>query len=396
MKGKTRIAKAAEEMLTGSLLPFWQSLRDERHGGFYGGMDFSLQIDQRAEKGSILASRILWFFSTAARALGDRALVPYACHAYAFLRDACIDREQGGVFRSVTFDGKPADTGKHTDCQAFALYALSAYYRLSGESEALALMKNLFSLMEERCRDGEGYSEAFARDFSPAENGKLWESGVPAGRTMNTLLHVLEGYAGFYEVAKSPRAAAAMERILYLYREKVYDPERRRQQVLFDRDYRPLLDLTSYGHDIEASWLTDWACGLLDNAILKAQTSALNSALAAQVLGEAYDGALANGREGDRMDCRRIWWVQAEGVLGFVNAWEKHPGSAAYREAVAGLWRYITRHLVDSRPGGEWFWQVSPQGVPDEGKPIVSPWKCPYHNGRMCLELMRRDPGIFV
>ena len=91
MKGKTRIAKAAEEMLTGSLLPFWQSLRDECHGGFYGGMDFSLQIDRRAEKGSILASRILWFFSTAARALGDRALVPYACHAYAFLRDACIE-----------------------------------------------------------------------------------------------------------------------------------------------------------------------------------------------------------------------------------------------------------------------------------------------------------------
>ena len=194
----------------------------------------------------------------------------------------------------------------------------------------------------------------------------------------------------------APRTAAAMERILHIYHEKLYDPERRRQHVCFDRDYRPLLDMTGYGHDIEASWLTDWACGLLNNAILKAQVSALNSALAARVLEEAYDGALAARREGDNLDSRRVWWVQAEGVLGFVNAWEKHPGSSAYRDAVTGLWHYIARSLADTRPGGEWFWQLSAQDEPDGAKPIVGPRKSPYHNGRMCLELMRRDPNISV
>ena len=46
--------------------------------------------------------------------------------------------------------------------------------------------------------------------------------------------------------------------------------------------------------------------------------------------------------------------------------------------------------MIDKRPGSEWFWDVNKDGASVSGKPIVEPWKCPYHNGRMCLEVIRR------
>lgn len=392
-----RIARAAEEMLRDRLIPFWKALRDEKRGGYYGYMDFYHRLDKGAEKGCILNSRILWFFSEAAMVLKDDSLLPYARHAYDFLQEKCLDREYGGVYWSLTCDGKPLDGTKHTYNQAFAIYALSAYYRLTGDREALTLARELFGLIEERCTDEGGYLEAFTREFRPASNEKLSENGVLAERTMNTLLHVFEGYSGLYQAGRDPAVSAAMGRILDLYARRVYDPEKRRQTVFFDRDYHSLIDLTSYGHDIESSWLMDWGCGLLGDPALTERTAAINSQLADSVLKTAFDGrSLANECENGVTDGHRIWWVQAEALLGFVNEFAKHPERTDCRDAAAALWRFITERVEDHRPGGEWFWRLDETGEPDRGKPTVEPWKCPYHNGRMCMELMRRDPDVYV
>jgi len=391
-----RIAQAAGEMLAGQLLPFWKSLRDGGSGGYYGYMDFGLNLDKKAEKGCILNSRILWFFSEAAIVLKDEALVPYARHAYDFLRERCLDPVYGGVYWSMNWDGTPLDESKHTYCQSFAVYALSAYYRLTGEAEALELARRLFQLIEEKCTDEGGYLEAFTRDFQPASNEKLSENGVLAQRTMNTLLHVFEGYAGLYQAKAGPAVARAMERILDIYAGKVFNPRLRRQEVFFDRDYRSLIDLTSYGHDIESSWLLDWGASLLKNEALRESVSRLNSELAGVVLETAFlDGSVVNECERGVVDTHRVWWVQAEAVLGFVNAWSKHPERTEFRDAAARVWRFITEKLVDPRCG-EWFWRLDESGEPDRARPMVEPWKCPYHNGRMCLELIRRDPDVYV
>ena len=392
-----RIAAAAEEMLRNRLLPFWKALRDEEHGGFYGYMDFDHRLDKAAEKGCILNSRILWFFSQAALTTGDDSLIPYARHACRFLMEKCLDREYGGVYWSLTYDGKPLDNTKHTYNQAFAIYALSAYFRLTGEEESLETASALFRLIEERCSDGEGYLEAFTRDFRPASNEKLSENGVLAERTMNTLLHVFEGYSGLYQARKNPAVAGAMGHILGLYAKRIYDPEKHRQKVFFDRAYNSLIDLTSYGHDIESSWLIDWGCGLLENPDLSEEISTINSALADSVFAEAFrDGSLVNECERGVTDTHRIWWVQAEALLGFVNEFQKHPERTDCRDAAASLWHFITEKVEDHRPGGEWFWRLDEYGEPDRAKPTVEPWKCPYHNGRMCVELMRRDPDVYV
>ncbi len=392
-----RIANAAREMLTHRLLPFWQGLRDEEFGGYYGYMDFDLNLDKKAEKGCILNSRILWFFSEAAIVLKDDSLIPYARHAYDFLKESCLDREFGGVYWSLTYDGKPLDDTKHTYNQAFAIYALSAYYRLTGQEEALTLARGLFRLIQEKCTDTGGYLEAFTREFRPASNEKLSENGVMAERTMNTLLHVFEGYAGLYQAGGDPDVAQAMERILNVYAGLIYDPDLHRQKVFFDKDYNSLIDLTSYGHDIESSWLIDWGASLLKGEELKQIIYRIDSDLSDHILKAALiDGSVVNECERGVVDTHRIWWVQAEAVLGFVNAWLKHPERIEYRDAVTQVWHYIDEKVTDHRPGGEWFWRLDETGQPDREKPIVEPWKCPYHNGRMCLELIRRDPDVYV
>lgn len=391
-----RISQAAKAMLENTILPFWMGLRDDEYGGYYGYMDFDHHLDKQAEKGCILNSRILWFFATAAQATGRADLRGEADHAYRFLTEHCLDRKNGGVFWSVGYDGKPLDTTKHTYNQGFAIYALSAYYRLTGNTDALTLALSLFHDIESHCTDDEGYLEAFTIDWKPESNEKLSENGVMAAKTMNTLLHVFEGYAGLYAVSGDAAVAKALRRILDIYANKVYSPELHRQLVFFDEHYRSIIDLYSYGHDIESSWLIDWGCGLLQDRQLSARIGAINSDLAAAIYEKGYRGySVINECERGVDDLTRVWWVQAEAILGFVNEFEKS-GDFKYADAAADIWHYICDHFVDKRPGGEWFWCLDDNAEPKPAKPIVEPWKCPYHNGRLCLELMRRDPDVQV
>lgn len=391
-----RISEKATVLLE-NIIRFWSSLRDTEFGGYYGYMGQDLQIDKQAEKGVILNSRILWFFSEAAMLLKRESLRIEADHAYKFLMDCCLDREQGGVFWSIRYDGVPADTTKHTYNQAFAIYALSSYYRLTGEEQALETARMLFQLVEECCTDQIGYLEAFSHNWIPVSNEKLSENGVLAEKTMNTLLHVFEGYAGLYQASGDKLVEEALKRILTIFETKIYDSEQHRQKVFFDKYYRSILDIYSFGHDIESSWLIDWGTGLLPEVSLQERIRRINADLAKAIYREAYHNhSLANERENGTDDETRVWWVQAEAVLGFVNLWQKEPEQICYRDAAADIFRYICHNMIDPRPGSEWFWCLDSNGKPIPGKPIVEPWKCPYHNGRMCMELIRKNPEIFV
>ena len=119
--------------LTDCIIPFWKKLRDDEAGGYYGFMDFALNVDKKAVKGCILNSRITWFFANAYLLLKEESLLEEARHGYVFMRDYCVDRQKGGVYWSVNYDGTPKDTTKHTYNQAFSIYALASYYDASGD-----------------------------------------------------------------------------------------------------------------------------------------------------------------------------------------------------------------------------------------------------------------------
>lgn len=384
----------ARRELAEHIIPFWRGLRDEENGGYVGQVDFDLTRHPEADKGCILNSRILWFFSEAYMTLGDAALLDEARHAYAMLR-RMTDDENGGVYWALRADGTVADGTKHTYNQGFAIYALAAYCRASGDAEALARAWALHDLVEDKCRDADGYLEAFTADWKPESNEKLSENGVMASRTMNTLLHILEGYTGLYQADPKPALKRNLEEILDILAERIWNPVKRRQEVFFDMEYNSLIDLYSFGHDIETSWLADRTLDALGDAALTAKIRPILLAMADQTWREALtDHGFANECERGVVNTDRIWWVQAEALLGYLNAWQ-HTGETRYKRAVVSQWRYIADVLCDKRAGSEWYWMVREDGTPGE-MPIVEPWKCPYHNGRMCMEIIRRQPEIEV
>ena len=236
------ITTEIRRQLERKILPFWENLKDDAFGGFYGGMDNNLIVNRTADKGCILNSRILWTFSTAARQLGSAEYRAYADHAMEFFRKF-EDPVNGGVYWSVTYDGKPADTTKHTYCQAFAVYGLAAYYRLTGKQEALDKAMDLFRIMECRCRDAAGYLEALKADFSPETNEKLSENGIMASRTMNTLLHVVEAYTELHRANPDGQVMIAAVEGLNQLLDRIYNPVKRRMEVFFYEDFRPILDM---------------------------------------------------------------------------------------------------------------------------------------------------------
>ena len=370
------------------ILPFWMNLKDDTYGGFYGAMDNNLILNRTADKGCILNSRILWTFSTAAIATGSAEYRAYADHAMAFLR-RFADPVNGGVFWSVTYDGKPADTTKHTYCQAFAIYGLAAYYLLTGEQEALDRAMDLFRVIEGRCRDEGGYLEALKADFSPESNEKLSENGVMASRTMNTLLHVVEAYTELYRACPDGQLMVAAVEGLNQFPDKIYNPAQRRMEVFYDADFRPLLDMQSFGHDIEGSWLIwdaaetfirpegreTWRSMCLD---------LLESATERAFTDHGLDYETVNGEK----NTTRAWWPQAEAMLGFEFGW-RETKDPAWLKRMRTQWEYILRTTVDPREGSEWFNELREDGSLIGDKPMVDEWKCPYHNGRMCLRLMQ-------
>ena len=380
-----------KDQLVSSIIPFWKNLRDDEFGGYYGYMGYDLKLDKKAEKGCILNSRITWFFSNAYTLLKDESLLKEADHGYAFLKDHCIDKENGGIYWSMNYDGTPLDTTNHTYNQAFCIYALSSYYEASGKKEALDLAKQLFHMIEEKCTDDQGYLEAFTRDFQPESNEKLSENGVLAEKTMNTLLHVLEAYTELYRVSKDEQVKEKLKWIMDVFADKVYNPKLKRQEVFFDKNYNSIIDLHSYGHDIETAWLMDRSLEILDDDAYTNRLSPITKALTENIYKVAFDGhSLSNECDKGVVDTNRVWWVQAETVIGFLNGYEKDPSKTEYKEAAEATWQFIKDYVIDKRPGSEWFWLVRQDGTPVEGEPIVEPWKCPYHNGRMCMEVIRR------
>lgn len=384
-----------KEHLTKDLIPFWSALEDKEQGGFYGQVTHDLILHKEAVKGCILNSRITWFFANAYLVLKDESLLQKARHGYEFLKEYCVDKKHGGVYWSVTYDGKPAETLKHTYNQAFSIYALSSYYDASGDKEALLLAYELYEIIETKMRDEQGYKEAFDESFHEIENEKLSENGVMADKTMNTLLHVFEAYTELYRVDHRPQVKEKIMWMMDILAEKIYNPKLQRQEVFFDKNWNSILDLHSYGHDIETAWLVDRSLSVIKEEAYTRKLSPITQKLTEKIYETAFDGySAANECDRDVRNEWRVWWIQAESVVGFLNAYEK-TGEEKYQKAARSVWEFIKAYQIDKRnsslPGKEWYWQVTKEGKPDETIDMVEPWKCPYHNGRMCFEVIRRE-----
>ena len=383
-----------KDELLNRVIPFWNDLRDDEYGGWYGLVDSSLNIDKKAVKGVILHSRILWFYSNAYLTLKDPKLLDNAKHAFLFLTEKCYDKEYGGVYWSVNYDGTAHDDMKHSYCQAFFIYALSSYYRASGDKKALDIAYEVMELVEKHHADDVAYREKLSRDWSTElANDELSENGLMADKTMNTTLHLMEAYTELYLADHRPKVLERLKFQLDVTYDKIFDKENNKLYVFFDREMNEIGDIHSYGHDIEATWLTDRALDVIGDEKYAEKFRDMDKHIAANIAKIAYDresGSLLNEVDKGVINRTRIWWVQAESVVGFLNAYQRGYGGKEYLDIAENIWSYIKNNFFDKRPRGEWHSELDENGKPDPKKNIVDPWKCPYHNGRMCLEVLRR------
>ncbi len=380
--------------LTQNILPFWmEKMEDEVHGGFLGRISGTGTEDGSAAKGAILNARILWTFSAAYRILGKPEYLAAATRAKREIIDKFYDKEYGGVYWSLTPEGLPDDTKKQIYALGFAIYGLSEYSRATGDAEALEYAIRLFHDIERHSFDKgkNGYFEAFGREWGPIEDMRLSDKDINECKTMNTHLHILEPYTNLYRIWKDRELEKQLRNLICLFMEKILDQETGHLRLFFDEDWRSSHDIISYGHDIEASWLLHEAAEVLGDKTLLEKTR-LASVSVADAASEGYipGGGMIYEFHGDTaaVDADRHWWVQAETVVGYYNLWQMTGREDALKKAL-GCWEFIKEHIVD-REGGEWIWSLRADGTANTDDDKAGFWKCPYHNGRMCLEIIER------
>ena len=388
---ETRTDKFLQEVrenLTSCILPYWLRLKDPR-GGFYGEVAADGTILYDAPRGVILNARIIWSFAAAYQALPDTAYLVVAVHARDYFLEHFCDHKYGGVYWSVDAAGERLDTKKQLYSQGFAIYALSELYKATGDDEVLKNAINLYKVVETYFADKEngGYIEALARDFSPLEDMSLSAHDINADKTMNSHLHVLEAYANLYQVWPDEELKAAVEKLLDIIGTKVMAADGH-LQLYFRKDWSVMPGGVSYGHDIETSWLAlECAMALKDiDVVNRVRPWALAMGKAGNE-GLFPDGSMRYEKFLDgKYDDSRQWWVQAETVVGNLWLWKYHSDPQGAERALSA-WNYIRENLVDSKDG-EWWWAVLPDGKVDLSQPKVGFWKCPYHNTRMCLQVL--------
>lgn len=385
--------------LTGNILPFWmRHTIDRENGGFHGKVDCDLRVQKEAARTAVINARILWTFSAAARVLGDAAYRETADRAYDYIVDKFRDQEFGGIYWMLDHLGRPLNIRKQIYAQAFAAYGFAEYFRASGRGEALGYAKELYGLIEEHSAEPEygGYIEARFRDWTRLEDLRLSDKDLNCPKSMNTHLHVLEAYTNLLRAWPDDGLRISLRQLLEVTLDRIVDHSTAHFKLFFDNQWNSLTDHVSFGHDIEGSWLIQEAAEVLGDAGLleRARKLAVRMAQAVYDEGLDQDGSLFyEASHGRMVDPNKHWWAQAEAVVGFYNAYQVS-GQEQFRAAAWRAWEYIEEKIVD-QVHGEWHAKLKPDGTPwkaeeDRDACLVGAWKCPYHNGRVCLEMMGR------
>ena len=380
--------------LENNILPFWMNkMEDNEEGGFYGQITGEDELKPEASKGAILNARILWTFSSAYRLLKKPEYLETATRAKRYLIDRFYDPQYGGIYWELDYKGNPLDTKKQIYAIGFAIYGLSEYARATGDEEALAYAQQLFDVIEQHSFDSEqnGYVEALTRDWQPIEDMRLSDKDENEKKTMNTHLHILEPYTNLYRVWKDEQLERQLRNLIEVFITRILDPQTGHLNLFFEEDWTNKYRIYSYGHDIEASWLIHEAALVLgDPEVLKRIEPIIIRIARAADEGLNPDGSMIYEHFIDRQKTDRElhWWVQAENVVGHINLYQ-HFGDTEALDTAARCWEFIKTKLIDHEQG-EWHWSLLPDGTVNRRDDKAGFWKCPYHNGRMCMEVIER------
>jgi mannobiose 2-epimerase len=376
------------------ILAYWMKKTiDEKNGGFVGRIDGRNQTHPDAPKGSVLNSRILWSFSAAYNLTKTVCYLQMAQRAFAYLHKYFIDKEHGGVYWTVSAKGEPLDTKKQIYALSFAIYGLSEYYQASGDEEAKTAAIGLYRDLVKHSHDKiqGGYVEAFSRDWKELDDFRLSAKDANERKSMNTHLHVLEGFANLYRIWPDEDLKGRLVELIRLFLYRITSNHSPHLVLFFEEDWTPKSAIISYGHDIEAAWLIQEAVEMLDDQLLKGQVKDCSVAIAkAAEKGLDRDGGLwyEYDAANHRLAKEKHWWPQAEAMIGFFNAWQ-NTGDKKWLDHSLKSWAFVQKFIRDGTDG-EWRWGVNEDLSPMRREDRVGIWKCPYHNSRACIEISKR------
>lgn len=376
-----------------SILKYWlENTIDEENGGFVGEINHQNVINNNSEKGAVLNARILWSFSAAYAVEKNPEYLSTAKRAFQYIKDYFFDKEFGGIFWSLNADGSPKDTKNQIYAIAFVIYGLSEFYKVFKNEDALELAQSLFYKIELYSKDykNKGYLEAFTRDWQEIEDLRLSEKDANEKKTMNTHLHIVEAYANLYTIWPNQKLKDAIKEILEVIAIYFIDKNSWHLKLFFDENWKEKEDVISYGHDIEAAWLLQWCAETIEDVDLvkSYQKYAVEFAKSTKE-GIDKDGGLWYEYEQKKQEliAEKHWWPQAELWIGMINAWQLTQNEE-FLDITEKNFEFVEKYIIDLKKG-EWIW-----GVYADYSPILKDkagfWKCPYHNSRACIELIKR------
>ncbi|WP_128544854.1 AGE family epimerase/isomerase [Larkinella soli] len=375
------------------ILAYWQKYGpDPVGGGYYGQVDYKNFPKTDAPKGIVLNSRIVWTFAAAARHTQHDEYLTYAERAYKYIDRFFRDKQNGGVYWLVDYKGEPLQPVKHLYGQSFAIYGLSEYYRATKHEPALAFAREIYDRMVRHAWDSAkgGFIDARARDWSPTDDFVMSNRANGETKTMNTHLHILEAFTNLYRAWPDPGLNRQIRGLIDVFLNHIIDPKTYRMHLFLDDNWKIRRTAVSYGHDIEASWLLAEAAEVLhDEALLKKVKNVCIRMARAAATGVESDGGMnyEYDPKTGHVNRERSWWVMSEAMVGFMNAYQLTKEKQFLDKSLKS-WEFIRKYMLDTK-NGEWF-----SGIDEKhnvlGSVKISMWKCPYHNGRACIEMVDR------
>jgi cellobiose epimerase len=375
-----------------NILAYWMRFTiDTENGGFVGKIDHDNKIYPEAPKGSVLNARILWTFSAAYNLTKEQKYLEVAQRAFQYLQQYFIDHKFGGVFWTLDHKGQPVDSKKQIYALAFAVYGLTEFYSASKDERALKDATAIYSDIVNHSHDKahRGYLEALTRDWKEIEDLRLSEKDFNEKKSMNTHLHVLEAFANLYRVRPTEVLKEQLAELVQLFLDHIISSKTNHLVLFFDEEWNSRSEIVSYGHDIEAAWLLQETAELLDDKPLLSavKKKSVEVAIAAEE-GLDNDGGLWYEYERGHLIKQKHSWPQAEAMIGFFNAWQ-NTGQEKFLSQSLQSWRFVKEYIHDKNCG-EWYWGVNEDYSPMNGEDKVGIWKCPYHNSRACIEIIKR------
>ena len=399
---------AVENHLNIGIIPFWFARAlDKQYGGFMTNFGEQGEALPMPEKYLNTQCRLIWWFSTLCRRFPQRtAAGDMASQGVDFLIKHFWDEEYGGFFWKVKRDGSKLESAKIVYGESFAIYALSEYYRATGDDRGLVYGSRTFDLLQKYCTDTQngGYIENVNHDWSPEADG--FSGGDRKG--LDTHMHLMESFTTLYAASGDDLHRRKLLQVVDLICEKMIDKSTGCGLNQFNFAFHSLpaiaikrtwngerlgeqppdpVDTTSYGHNVELAYLMHLAMTTSHNDDHSYRTiyrrlldHAVEHGVDWECGGIFRDGLRATGQP---IVLEKEFWQHSEALTAFLDGYEQFR-EPRYLEAFGKVWGFVQDHLI-VKEVGEWRTLLDRYGKPIDPN-IGNPWKVSYHTGRAMLE----------